>query len=646
MTVTTIQTMPFADRIRLSRFMKSLRFTLAAAWLFVACDAWAEDARREEEPPFPRIGNCYGAGLGYRSWEEGGAYWSKLGLIVGGCYDLHYDWDSRDWSKALAKTEANLARLREVNPKVIVLPYVDVIEGIDHPSIPAAWWDLNAESKRWQGWPGYYRINTKLPEVLDYNLTKVRDNILKRPCFDGVFYDCWHVEDTLCPKTAALRDGRAVVMINDWNLPNNGFATLNGCLAEDEFNRVMEGKADFEDFLARYLRWCRESRKPAVTMLVGHPRKMPMDAFANHQMPWKQRVELRKSLQNSDPQALRFGLATTLMGDGYFGYDSANMGRGDWWWFPEYDAPLGHPKGPAHREADGIWRREFDGGLVVVNGTSYDTTFRLASNHRDVSSDRVAKEFTLRMFDGRILLPTKDAPRGGDDPPARLTAEPVTQVVAATLDEGMQAVKTPGGLELRVSHAGELQSILWRGKRLFQGGWPSAKNAEGKALEVEKSETPEVHVSDKDASLAFRGVLRLGSASIGYEETLVAGADNSFILDFQFTAKTEVKAKFWRHYFMLPVSSFRGAQASNTHRELVLPEVLGKEDLLPGDTKVTLKRAQQTIALESSTPMSVVDHRKWGTDDYLLSAYPVRGDVKADATWSYRVKVTVSEKPE
>jgi len=530
-----------------------------------------------------------------------------------------------------------------VNPKVIVLPYVDVIEGIDHKSIPGAWWELNAEGKRWQGWPGYYRINTKLPEVLDYNLAMVRDRILARSCFDGVFYDCWHVEDILCPKTVALRDGRAVVMINDWNLPNTGFETLNGCLAEDEFNRVMEGKVDFEDFLARYLRWSRESRKPAVTMLVGHPRKMPMDPFANHQLPWKQRQEVREKLRDSDPQALRFGLATTLMGDGYFGYDSANMGRGDWWWFPEYDAPLGFPKGPAHREADGTWRREFDGGLVVVNGTPYDTTLHLGANHRDVRSDRVAKDFTLRMFDGRILLPTNDSPRGGDDPPVRITAAPTAKVIAASLDEDMQAVKTPGGLELRLSPAGEPQSILWHGKRLFTGGWPTAKSSDGSSVEITKSDKPIISVADNEATVTFRGTTKLGHAMIDYEEKVIAEANDSFTLDFHFTTKSDFKPQFWRHFFMLPVSAFKGAQASNTRSECALPEKLSNESLLPADTKLTLQRAQQTITLDSSTPMSLVDHRKWGTDEYLIASYPVRGEIKAGKTWSYRVKVIVSE---
>jgi hypothetical protein len=49
-------------------------------------------------------------------------------------------------------------------------------------------------------------------------------------------------------------------------------------------------------------------------MLVGHPRKMPMDPFETHKIPWKERVELRKKLQHSDPQALRFGLTMTLPG--------------------------------------------------------------------------------------------------------------------------------------------------------------------------------------------------------------------------------------------------------------------------------------------------------------------------------------------
>lgn len=616
-------------------------FVPIAAILALATPAPAAEPN-PSGPPFPRIGTCYGANLGYRSWEEGGEYWSKLRLIVGGCYDLHYDWDSRDWSKTLTRTEENLAKLRKINPQVIVLPYVDVIEGIDNPKLPETWWDLNQEGKRWEGWPGYYRINTKLPEVLEYNLVKVRDEILKRSCFDGVFYDCWHVEDTLCPKTAALRDGKAIVMINDWNLPRTGFATLNGCLAEDEFNRVMEGKVDFEDFLGRYLRWCRESRKPAVTMLVGHPRNMPMDPFETHKIPWKQRVEQRKALQHSDPQALRFGLTTTLMGDGYFGYDCANMGRGDWWWFPEYDAPLGYPKGPASKLPDGTWRRDFEGGKVVVNGSMYDATVQLDRNYRDVSSGRVAKQFTVRMLDGRILVPTDDPASGGEDPPPRVTLSPPKAVRAAELGNGLYAVQTPGGLDLRIASDGSPQNILWGGKTLFRGGWPVAQTPDHKSLAPGKAEPPAVRSDDGRSALTFRGtLLQAGTEAIDYQETLEAGPGDEFSLGFQFTAKSNLEFRFWRHYFSLPVPDFQGATARTPRVALALPEKLGAVELLPSEKTITFEAPAKIIAIESSAPMGLVDHRKWGTEEYLLAAYPIRGEVKAGTTWSFQVRVSV-----
>jgi len=621
------------------------RLFLASILSFLVQGASSAAEPRHDGPPFPRIGNCYGASLGSRSWEEGGAYWSKLRLICGGCFDLHYDWESRDWSKALARVEDNLARLRKVNPHVIVLPYVDVIEGIDNPRIPKSWWDLNAEGMRWSGWPGYYRINMKLPEVLDYNLTKVREEILNRPCFDGVFYDCWHVDDWLCPKTAALRDGRAIVMINDWNLPRKGFATLNGCLAEDEFNRVMEGKVDFEDFLSRYLRWCAESRKPAVTMLVVHPRNMPMDPFRTHEIPWAKRVEQRRALQQSDLQSLRFGLATALMGDGYFGYDCANMGRGDWWWFPEYDAPLGYPKGPARKDADGTWRRDFDGGTVIVNGSAYDAVVHLAGNHRDVSSGRVAREFTVPMLDGRILLPTSEPARGGYDSLPRVTAQPPKAVRAAVLDGGLHAVQTPGGLDLRIADDGQLRNILWHGKTLCRGGFPSILSSDRNSFVVEKSEPPTVRYGDGQYGFEFQGTMRGGKECVDYHEKLQVGPDDSFAIQFHFIAKTDLKLRLWRHYFTFPISEYAGATAVNDRAKVVLPAKFGTAELLPGMCKTILQNGEKTLSIESSTAMGLVDHRKYGTEEYLLAGYPVRGEVKAGATWSFHVRMSIENSP-
>ena len=141
------------------------------------------------------------------------------------------------------------------------------------------------------------------------------------------------------------------------------------------------------------------------------------------------------------------------------------MGRGDWWWFPEYDAPLGYPKGPARKNADGTWRRAFDRGAVIVNGSAYDAVVRMKGNYRDLSSGRVARRFMVPILDGRILLPTSDPP-GGEDQPPRVTAEPPQTIRVAALDGGLHAVQTPGGLDLRVADDGTLRNILWHGKTL------------------------------------------------------------------------------------------------------------------------------------------------------------------------------------
>ncbi len=74
-------------------------------------------------------------------------------------------------------------------------------------------------------------------------------------------------------------------------------------------------------------------------------------------------------------------------------------------------------------QPDGTWRRDYDGGTVVVNPTYKDVTVRTAVAARDVSTGKVGAEFVIPALDGRILIrerPTgevakakHDAGRGG-----------------------------------------------------------------------------------------------------------------------------------------------------------------------------------------------------------------------------------------
>ncbi len=594
-------------------------------------------------PPFPRIGNCYAAGLGSKTWEQGSNYWSKLSLIIGGGYDLHYDWEKPHWPKRLEKVEQNIAKLRQVNPNILVLPYVDVIEGPDNPDVPKQWWALK-NGERWSGWPGYFRINTDLTEVLQFNLDKVRSEVCGRACFDGVFYDCWKPDDWLVPRTAALRDGKAVVMLNDWNLPRKGFATLNGVLAEDEINRVIEGMVDFEDFLARYFRWVRESRKPVVTMIVCRPQSIGDDAFRWHKLSWKERQAIRDRAQNQDPKTMRFGLTTTLMGDGYFGYDTGTMGRGNWWWYKEYDAPLGHPRGPARRNADGTWQRDYDGGTVIVNGTLYDTVAELHTKSRDVSTARVGTRFTIPSFDGRIFLPTDEPLTTTADVVPRITAAPPEKLRAAKLDNGILAAQTPGGLEIRFDTKGVLRNVIWRGQPLLTGGWPVARNLPSADFHTENDSGGIAGTSDTEARLTFRGTLVEDARRVDFTETCVVTPDNRFTLRFDFTAITDLNLRMWRHYFAFPIARYANATARTDAKRITLPATPKDDALLPASKRVVIEAADKTVTIESSISLSLVDHRKHGSEEYLLAGYPVRGAVKEGTKWSVEISATVAAK--
>jgi hypothetical protein len=430
-------------------------------------------------------------------------------------------------------------------------------------------------------------------------------------------------------------------MLNDWNLPTTGFADLNGCLAEDEVNRVIEGKVDFEDLLARYLKWTRESRKPAVTTLVCHPRGLDMDEWRWDKVDWRERMKVADDLRTADPQTMRFGLATALMGDGYFAYDCSNLGRGQWWWYPEYDAPLGHPRGPAHRNADGTWQREFDGGLVVVNGTAYDAAVATPKTMRDMSTGRVGKSFTLRMYDGRILLPTDAAPTSAPDAQPRLTATPPKSVRAVALDEeGQTVLQTPGGLELRFAATGELRSILFRGRAVLVGGTPAVAAPQWMYFSP-TGVTHEQSVDATRASLIFRGALVQGDQRASFVEECTAEVPGRFTLKFDFTAETDLNLQMWRHYFFLPVKDYAGAAVLSDTGKLTLPAEPTKHELLEGVRSITVGRRDLAVAITSTTPMALWDHRQFGTQDYLLAAYPVGGEVKRGTKWSIEMTVAV-----
>ncbi|MBT3230644.1 hypothetical protein HN358_02580 [Candidatus Uhrbacteria bacterium] len=123
---------------------------------------------------------------------------------------------------------------------------------------------------------------------------------------------------------------------------------------------------------------------------------------------------------SDDYQKVRFGLSSTLLGEGFFGFDHGTQSHAQLWWYDEYDAYIGSAKEGA-QEDDGVWSREFTNGKVIVNSTSSEQTIKLngdfeklhGTQDSDFNDGSIISRITLESEDGAILVRPLDEIIGG-----------------------------------------------------------------------------------------------------------------------------------------------------------------------------------------------------------------------------------------
>ena len=93
---------------------------------------------------------------------------------------------------------------------------------------------------------------------------------------------------------------------------------LNGIYLEDYIDAILDRRMSWETVLELYLHWTQTPRRPNVTVLgCASGIEPPFEAF-------KLTPEQRASYLDRGRvrvERMRFGLATTLMGDGYYSFD-------------------------------------------------------------------------------------------------------------------------------------------------------------------------------------------------------------------------------------------------------------------------------------------------------------------------------------
>ncbi len=193
--------------------------------------------------------------------------------------------------------------------------------------------------------------------------------------------------------TRELLGPEAIIIGNlEWSANSPYFMYANGNFQENALDTLSWSNHNFSEVWEIYQRDMQKPSPPSrIHWIVPDTNGQRFD----DEKPDLPPVELQK---------MRYGLALTLLEDGYFGFDSGIPWHCQLWWFPEYDANLGLAKGKAQKRGDGTWMREFQNGLTIVNPTSSAITIKYATTYQDVTTGNKGTSFTIQPQDGRIFI--------------------------------------------------------------------------------------------------------------------------------------------------------------------------------------------------------------------------------------------------
>lgn len=331
--------------------------------------------------------------------------------------------------------------MRQRNPDIIILAYVLSEEMPDqylsfsdgnYPQkklanrIDDSWWLRTEAGQKTGFWSGAnmlnvsnqapliggQRWNTLLPQFM-------HDEVMSTGFWDGIFYDnVFHdiswlnggdvdldrngIRESSSVADTAWREGMQTLLTtsrqlegNDKIILGNGngqyYPTMNGRLIE-EFPSALDG--GWSGAMATYADVLRRGVNPALVIVnrVGTA---------------------------TDYQSMRFGLTSTLLGGGFFSLDRGSVAHAALWQFDEYQTDLGLPMSPPRRLdgatttsfTQGIWRRDFQRGVVIVNSNTTATTVQLGEGLEElkgfqstVNAGNIISSLKLAGHDGRILL--------------------------------------------------------------------------------------------------------------------------------------------------------------------------------------------------------------------------------------------------
>lgn len=321
--------------------------------------------------------------------------------------------------------------IRALNSDILLLAYVpsvswneiwsdDLHEELED-GIKDSYWLEDASGDEISIWPGTRALDLT-SGWNNYLADFVADEILHNDYWDGVFYDevsdeiSWVGDVSLASGASDADDAwvdaytelfatTRVLVGSDKIIISNGSSNLqhapyvNGRMFES-FPTPWEGDGGWSTNINNYF---------ALQDAVAYDPIILLNSDTGN------------TGDSTDYQAVRFGLSSALLGDGFFGFDFGTNSHAQLWRYDEYDAFIGTPKDDPVEDASGVWSREYTNGKVVTNPTDSDQTINLGgefekihgSQDPDVNDGSIISRLTIGAKDGALLLRPIESITGG-----------------------------------------------------------------------------------------------------------------------------------------------------------------------------------------------------------------------------------------
>lgn len=402
--------------IKTKKFRNIKITLLTLAFVFLFCSP----AKAQDE--YPKLANYF------LKYIEAGEYddLEKWDLLI---FTLHQSFYHLDFIKDL----------REEGKIVLSYVYPAMINEDDLGTIGSGkylynnvnnndWWLKDASGQKIEIWPDIYAVNITEEDWRDFNVSFI-ENRINLDKVDGIMYDfvdssISHYSDngidinddsrvdTTSYVNSKWQEGMSQLFSETRDEIGDKIIVINGN-SLSSYQEDVNGRM-FETFPTPW-----EGDGSWTASMEQYLQKLPAQNISEQIYVINTNTDNTGVMDNY--RKMRFGLASTLLGDGYFSFDHGTLKHAQTWWYDEYDTSLGKAQSEPYNLLDkdnsiiqaGLWRRDFENGIVLVNSTNKDQTYVFqkeefekinGTQDRRVNDGSIINYVKVPAEDGIVLL--------------------------------------------------------------------------------------------------------------------------------------------------------------------------------------------------------------------------------------------------